>query len=196
MTRSSSRSTGTPNRSRARLLGCGRRRLPGVPTSTGPGGFGVLHARAVGAALTGGAHATVTVRMNSAVKKAISTIGDDAWTPIGYTAAIFDEDTGRWILRAEVAETSFTAFASAKEEADGVPGRLMVRRIPDFTAEARRAAGHDIWGTARLWGSRWVAVPRVLHHDGPGAPMAADHRSRRCRTHKKWVAPIPDVRCV
>ena len=44
---------------------------------------------------------------------------------------MFDEDSGRWISVAEVAEVPFIAFASAPK-ADHVPGRLVVRRIPDL----------------------------------------------------------------
>lgn len=68
--------------------------------------------------------------MDTAVKKTISTIADDAWTPIEYTDAIVDEETQMSISRAEVAEINITAFGSAKK-ADRVPGRLVVRRIPD-----------------------------------------------------------------
>src|SRR3954447_6334486 len=86
--------------------------------------------------------------MDQAVKTAIAGIGDDAWTTIEYTDAIFDEDTGRWISRAEVAEIEFTAFA-AQRRADQVPGRRVVRRIPDFHAETNRAAGQgtlfEVW---------------------------------------------------
>jgi hypothetical protein len=97
---------------------------------------------AVHAALTGGAAVSVTVRMDTAVKKAIATIDEVAWSSIEYTDAIFDEATGRWISRAEVAEVPFTAFA-AQKKADHVPGRLVVRRIPDFNAEKNKAAGQD-----------------------------------------------------
>lgn len=45
-------------------------------------------------------------------------------------------------LPAEVAEVDFTAFA-AQKKAEQVPGRLVVRRIPDFNAEKNRAAGQD-----------------------------------------------------
>jgi hypothetical protein len=96
----------------------------------------------VHAAIKGGAAVSVTVRMDRAVKKAIATIPAHAWTPIEYTDAVFDETTGRWISRAEVAEIPFTAFA-AQKKADQVPGRLVVRRIPDFNAEKNRAAGQD-----------------------------------------------------
>ena len=77
-----------------------------------------------------------------------STISEDAWTTIEYTDAVFEETTGRWISRAEVAEASFTAFASQKK-AEQVSGRLVVRRIPDFNAEKNTAAGQgtlfDVW---------------------------------------------------
>ena len=96
----------------------------------------------VRAALAGGAQVSVTVRMDKAVKKAIAAIDAAAWSTIEYTDAVFDETTGRWISRAEVAEIPFTAFA-AQKKADHVPGRLVVRRIPDFNAEKRKAAGQD-----------------------------------------------------
>jgi hypothetical protein len=85
----------------------------------------------VGAAVRAGADVSVTVRMDPKVKAAIATIDDQAWTTIEYTDAIFDEATGRWISRAEVAEIDFTAFAGQKKT-DRVPGRLVVRRIPDL----------------------------------------------------------------
>ena len=85
----------------------------------------------VGAAIRAGADVSVTVRMDPRVKAAITTIGNDAWVSIEYTDAVFDEATGRWISRAEVAEIPFTAFAGQKK-VDRVPGRLVVRRIPDL----------------------------------------------------------------
>src|SRR5690606_20111071 len=69
----------------------------------------------VGTALGAGADVSVTVRMDPAVKAAIATIADDAWTMIEYTNAIRDEATGGWISKAEVAETEFTAFRSRKK---------------------------------------------------------------------------------
>lgn len=117
---------------------------------------------AVHAALAGGAAVSVTVRMNPAVKKTIATINDDAWTAIEYTDAVFDEDSGTWISRAEVAEIVFTAFASAKKS-DHVPGRLIVRRIPDFNAEKKRAAGQDtLFDTWRFHAFFTTAAPQIL----------------------------------
>lgn len=89
----------------------------------------------VAAALKGGADVSVTMRMNPAVKRAIAAIADDAWTPIEYTDAIYDEETGTWISSAEVAEIPFTAF-STHRKVQRVPGRLVVRRIPELNHQA------------------------------------------------------------
>ena len=96
----------------------------------------------VGAADRVGAAVSVTVRMDKAVKAAIAGIDEHAWTTIEYTDAVFDKATGSWISRAEVAEVPFIAFA-AQRKVDRVPGRLVVRRIPDLNAAKHRAAGQD-----------------------------------------------------
>ncbi|MBB2997649.1 IS1380 family transposase [Paeniglutamicibacter cryotolerans] len=92
----------------------------------------------VSAALKAGAQVSVTVRMDPAVKRAIATIPEDAWETIHYTDAILDESTGVLVSSAEVAETGFTAFTSRKK-AERVPGRLVVRRIPELNP--KKAAG-------------------------------------------------------
>jgi hypothetical protein len=94
------------------------------------------------AAVRAGADVSVTVRQDKQVKAAIAAIPGDAWTTIQYTDAIYDEATGQWISRAEVAEIPFTAFAS-RRKADRVPGRLVVRRIPDLNAEKNKSCGQD-----------------------------------------------------
>jgi hypothetical protein len=100
------------------------------------------------AAISTGAEVSVTVRLDKKVKAAIASIADDAWQTIEYTDAIFDEPTGRWISRAEVAEVPFTAFAT-RTKTEQVPGRLVVRRIPDLNAEKRKTSGQgtlfDVW---------------------------------------------------
>src|SRR3954452_8373221 len=85
----------------------------------------------VSAVLGAGAQVSITVRMDSAVKRAITGIDPNAWTTIKYTDAIYDETTGSWISKAQVAEVPFTAFTSHKK-ADQIPGRLIVRRIPEL----------------------------------------------------------------
>src|SRR5674476_65452 len=100
----------------------------------------------VSAAMRTGAAVSVTVRMDPAVKRAIASIADDAWTTIKYTDAIFDQTTRTWVSKAQVAEVPFTAFTS-KKRADQVPGRLVVRRIPDLapTADHGQGALFDTW---------------------------------------------------
>ena len=90
---------------------------------------------AVTAARTGGAEISVTVRMDPAVKRAIAGIPETAWTTIEYTDAVFDETTSTWVSRAEVAETTFTAFSSRKKT-EQITGRLVVRRIPELNRKA------------------------------------------------------------
>ena len=52
-----------------------------------------------------GARFSVTARLTPAVVKAITSIDEQAWTPIRYPNAIYDEDEQRWVSDAEVAET-------------------------------------------------------------------------------------------
>jgi hypothetical protein len=99
---------------------------------------------AVGAAIRAGADVSVAVRLTRPVKAAIAAIPDDAWQTIEYTDAVYDEQTQRWISRAEVAEIGFTAFGS-KKPADHVPGRLVVRRIPDLGAEPGQGTLFETW---------------------------------------------------
>jgi hypothetical protein len=156
----------------------------------------------VGAAVRAGAQVSVTVRLDPKVKAAITTISEHAWTPIEYTDAIFDEVSGTWVSRAEVAEVPFTAFSS-KKATDQVPGRLVVRRIPDFNAEKKKATGQgtlfDTWRFHAFFTTtdptdldtvaadkthRGHAIIEQVHADlkklRPGAPALRQiHRQRR-----------------
>jgi hypothetical protein len=98
------------------------------------------------ATVRAGAQVSVTARMDPRVKAAIAAIPDQAWRTIQYTDAVFDETTDRWISTAEVAEIPFTAFA-AQKKSDQVPGRLVVRRIPDLNpkADTGQATLFDTW---------------------------------------------------
>ncbi|HSO69716.1 MAG TPA: IS1380 family transposase [Arachnia sp.] len=88
----------------------------------------------IAAALKAGADVSVTVRLDSRIKAAITAIPEDVWAPIEYTDAVYDEGTRTWISRAEVAEIPFVAFA-AQKKTHHVPGRLVVRRIPDLNPD-------------------------------------------------------------
>ena len=97
------------------------------------------NAAVIGAIRGQGARFSVTVPMNTSIRAAIAAIGEDAWTPIRYPHAVWDDQLGCWISDAEVAEAEYTAFASKKGEA--VTARLIVRRVRDLNKKA--AAGQD-----------------------------------------------------
>jgi len=77
---------------------------------------------------------SVTARQDSAVRKAIASIDDGAWTTINYTDAVFDEAQQRWISDAQVAEITYTAFTS-KPKASRFTARLIVRRVKDMNPD-------------------------------------------------------------
>jgi len=82
----------------------------------------------VGTAIRHGAWFSVTARMNPAVLAAIAGIDEQAWTPIAYPDAVWEEAEQRWICDAEVAEVPFVAFTS-RRKAEHVACRLVVRRV-------------------------------------------------------------------
>ena len=107
-----------------------------ITTAHAAGATGLLIAR-MDSAFYGGApiaacrrnnvRFSVTARMDRKITKAIAAIPENAWTPIRYPNAIFDEDEQRWISDAEVAEIVYTAFTSKKKYR--VTARLIVRRV-------------------------------------------------------------------
>lgn len=100
-----------------------------------------FYAQAVVAAATrAGAFVSITVRMNPGITRTIGAIADDAWETIQYTDAVFDEETGRWVSTAEVAEAPYVAFGS-KKKTEQVTGRLVVRRIPDLNQKTDTGQG-------------------------------------------------------
>jgi hypothetical protein len=130
-----------------------------------------------------GAFFSVTAKMDPAVKTAIAAMPEEAWTPIQYPHAVWDDQLGRWVSDAEVAETGYTAFASKKGKA--ITARLIVRRVRDLNpgghqrpgrpaAQARQAA--TARRSARCAAS--AATPRRPCRTGPGTS-----RTRRTRPH-------------
>jgi Transposase DDE domain group 1 len=69
---------------------------------------------------------SVTTRIDAKIRAACDSIADSEWLDIKYPQAVFDEDTGRWISDAQIAETIYTAFAGTRHQ---VTARLIVRRI-------------------------------------------------------------------
>jgi hypothetical protein len=97
------------------------------------------NAAVIGAIRRNNARFSVTVPVNASIRAAIAAIGEDAWTPIRYPHAIWDDQLGAWVSDAEVAEIEYTAFTSKKGQA--VTARLIVRRVRDLNKKA--AAGQD-----------------------------------------------------
>ena len=124
-------------------------------------------APACSAARRAGARFSVTVRMDPKVRAAIAGIAEDAWTPIEYPRAVWDDQLGRWISDAQVAETGYTAFTSRKGQA--ITARLIVRRVRDLNAKA--AAGQGELFTAWRYHAVFTDSPFTMlqaeeHHRG------------------------------
>jgi hypothetical protein len=97
------------------------------------------NAAVTGAVRRQGARFSVAVPMNASIRAAIAAIGEDAWTPVRYPRAVWDDQLGAWVSDAEVAEVPYTAFASKKGQA--VTARLIIRRVRDLNKKA--ADGQD-----------------------------------------------------
>lgn len=70
---------------------------------------------------------SVTCRNDSKIRAAVSAIDDTAWTAIPSWSSHVDPNTGQTVeSHADVAETSYTAFAGSKHP---VTARLVVRRV-------------------------------------------------------------------
>jgi hypothetical protein len=148
----------------------------GVSTARAAGCTGTLIVRmdsafygapAVRAARQAGAHFSVTVRMDPRVRAAIAGIGEDAWTPIRYPRAVWDDQLRQWVSDAQVAEVPYTAFTSRKGQA--VTARLIVRRVRDLNKKA--APGQGELFTAWRYHAVFTDSPFVMlqaeeHHRG------------------------------
>jgi hypothetical protein len=123
-------------------------------------------APACSAARRAGAFFSVTVRTDPKVRAAIAAIGDDAWTPIRYPRALWDDQLRTWISDAQVAEVEYTAFASKKGQA--ITARLIVRRVRDLNAKTPASQG----GLFTAW--RYHAV----FTDSPFTTLQAEEQHR------------------
>jgi len=117
--------------------GAGRMVTQAIVTARKAGAVGTILVRGdsaygtrsvISACLRSKVEFSVVMAKNTAVARAIDSIAEDAWMPVKYPGAVRDPDTGAWMSDAEVAETSYTAFASSKTP---VTARLIVRRVKD-----------------------------------------------------------------
>ncbi len=112
----------------------------------------------VSACRRAGTRFSITARKNTAIRRAIATIDDDAWTPIPY-----------WIDGgADVAETRYTAFVGTDHETEV---RLIVRRVrPTPGSQLALDVAFD-----------YHAV--ITNRPGPLVEVEADHRRHAVVEH-------------
>lgn len=102
----------------------------------------------IAAARRAGARFSITARQTATVTRAITSIGADAWTPIRYPNALFDDDEQRWVSDAEVAEIAFTAF-TGRRTAEHITARLIVRRVRRLNPRATAAGQSEMFAVYR-----------------------------------------------
>jgi hypothetical protein len=147
-----------------------------VSTARSAGCAGILVVRmdsafygapAVWAARRAGAHFSVTVRTDPRIRAAIAGIGQDAWTPVRYPRAVWDDQLRCWISDAQVAEVQYTAFTSVSGQA--ITARLIVRRIKDLNHKAAADQGElfTAWRYHAVFtDSPFVMIQAEAHHRG------------------------------
>lgn len=140
----------------ASAKGAGRLLAQAVRTARRAGVSGQLMVRAdsayyahatVAGAIRAKAWFSITARMNPQVVAAVGGIPEQAWTAIAYPNAVWDEDEGRWVSEAEVAEVPFTAFTS-RRKAEHVTCRLVVRRVKRLNTDSHAGQG-ELFATHR-----------------------------------------------
>ena len=164
--------------------GAGRMVSQGIATARAAGATGHILVRGdsaygsravVRACRRAGAQFSLVLTKNTAVQKAIDLVPEDAWTPVRYPGAVQDPDTGAWISDAEVAEISYTAFASTK---DATTARLIVRRGQRRVLPRRVVSG--VASSPVLH-----RLDRVGHRRRHHPPPPRHHRNRLRRPHRR-----------
>jgi hypothetical protein len=122
----------------------------------------------VTAVMGAGACFSVGARQDSAVRRAIASIDDQAWVRIKYPQAVLDPDTGELVSCAEVAEVPYLAFTSHGGKA--VPGRLIVRRVPERNTTKLTEAAQE--GLFTVW--RYHAI--FTNNPAPLVVAESQHR--------------------
>ncbi|MFF5075106.1 IS1380 family transposase [Micromonospora olivasterospora] len=119
----------------------------------------------IGACRRRGVRFSVTTRIDGKIRAACDSITEQQWVDIKYPQAVWDEDEQRWISDAQIAETTYTAFAGTRH---AVTARLIVRRI-------RRDDPQQIPGQEEL-------VPQYRYHavftDSPFTLVQAEAQHR------------------
>jgi hypothetical protein len=159
------------------------------------GGSGLIVARmdsafytadVVAAVSRAGARFSITARLNASVRARIAGIAEDAWTPIHYPNAIWDDQAGGWVSDAEVAETTYTAFTSRGARA--VTARLIVRRVKllppagaDQPALIEGHRHHPVFTNSPLTMLQAETCHRGQPSSNTSSPTSKQGRWRTCR---------------
>jgi hypothetical protein len=132
-----------------------------------------------------GARFSITARHTRSIRTAIAGIDEAAWTPIRYPQAVWDDDAGRWVSDAEVAETSYTAF-TGRRRSEQVTARLIVRRVrrlnPDAAPTGEAAQG-ELFAAYRY---------HAVFTDSTMATLAAEATHRDHAVVEQVIADLKD----
>ncbi len=129
-----------------------------------------------------GARFSITARHTPTVTRAITTILEQAWVPIRYPNAIWDDDEQRWISDAEVAEIAFTAF-TGRRKAEWVIARLIVRRVRRLNPKAVPAGQGEMFAVYRY---------HAIFTNSPEPMLAAEATHRDHAIIEQVIADLKD----
>jgi hypothetical protein len=116
----------------------------------------------VAAARRAGARFSITARLTPTVVAAITSIDEQAWVPIQYPNAIYDDDEQRWVSDAEVAEVGFTAFTGRRRR-EQVTARLIVRRVRRLNPATAPAGQSEMFAVYRYHAVFTDSAEPMLH---------------------------------
>lgn len=129
-----------------------------------------------------GARFSITARQTATVTRAITTIGEDAWTAIRYPNAIFDNDEQRWVSDAEVAEIGYTAF-TGRRKAEHITARLIVRRVRRLNPAHARDGQSEMFAVYRY---------HAVFTDSPEPMLIAEATHRDHAVIEQVIADLKD----
>jgi hypothetical protein len=129
-----------------------------------------------------GARFSVTARHTATVTRAIATIPEQAWTPIRYPNALWDDEEQRWVSDAEVAEIGFTAF-TGRRKAEHVTARLIVRRVRRLNPKHVPAGQSEMFAVYRY---------HAVFTDNPEAMLDAEATHRDHAIIEQVIADLKD----
>jgi hypothetical protein len=138
-------------------------------------------AAVIAAVRRNGARFSVTAPVTAAIRAAIAGIPEDAWQPIAYPQAVWDDQLGCWVSDAEVAETSYAAFTSKKKSLQAT-ARLIVRRVRDKNPKA--APGQGELFPARRY--------HAVFTDSPYQTIQAEDQHRGHAVIEQFLADLND----